>query len=151
PYLAEKAIEVLGAELHNLYGPTDAATGVTAWHCRRGELEVPIGLPTASTRIPTVHSARIVCPSGQAVAVCLDGSQGGCGYHARPDLAADRFVPDPFGPPGSRMYRTGDLARWRSDGAVIYLGRLDNQVKIRGFRIELGEIEARLTEHPAIR
>ncbi|PMZ39573.1 hypothetical protein C1X25_34065, partial [Pseudomonas sp. GW247-3R2A] len=72
------------------------------------------------------------------------------GYHQRPDLTAERFVPDPF-VPGARLYRSGDLARFRADGVVEYLGRIDQQVKIRGFRIELGEIEACLLEHEGVR
>ncbi|NIF30519.1 AMP-binding protein, partial [Pantoea sp. Tr-811] len=72
------------------------------------------------------------------------------GYHQRPALTAERFVPDPFSDNGGRLYRTGDLARYRADGVIDYAGRIDHQVKIRGLRIELGEIEARLLELPSV-
>ncbi|MEO8338101.1 MAG: amino acid adenylation domain-containing protein [Nitrospirota bacterium] len=140
--------------LHNLYGPTEAAIDVTAWTCpQTPEIStVPIGRPIANTQI------YVLDPQGQPVPVGVPGELyiGGVGvargYHRRPALTAERFVPDPFSASaGQRLYRTGDLVRFRADGVLDYLGRLDHQVKIRGFRIELGEIEQTLRQQPGVR
>ncbi|MEI8599037.1 AMP-binding protein [Vibrio sp. M60_M31a] len=80
----------------------------------------------------------------------IAGRQLAIGYHGQPELTAERFIDNPFGPTGSRMYLSGDLARWREDGAIEYCGRSDFQVKIRGFRIELEEIENALASHPNV-
>lgn len=142
------------AELHNLYGPTEAAIDVTAWACRPADCErgLPIGHPIANTQL------YLLDPDGQPVPIGVPGELyiGGIGvargYHGRPALTAEKFVPNPFGTePGDRLYRTGDRARARPDGAFEYLGRFDHQVKLRGFRIELGEIEARLMQHQTVR
>ncbi|HEX3131752.1 MAG TPA: amino acid adenylation domain-containing protein, partial [Thermoanaerobaculia bacterium] len=137
-----------GVELHNLYGPTEAAVDVTYHACRPGEERVPIGRPVANTRIYILDQDGNECPVGVAGELHIAGVQVGLGYLHRPDLTAERFVPDLN---GARMYRTGDLARWLIDGEIEYLGRIDHQVKIRGFRIELGEIEAALARHPEVR
>jgi len=150
--LQRRFFERSGAELHNLYGPTEAAIDVTAWRCRReGEPVVPIGRPIWNTRIFVLDAELRQMPVGVPGELYLGGVGLGRGYLDRPDLTAERFVPDPLGDePGTRLYRTGDLARYLPDGNVEFLGRLDDQVKIRGFRIELGEIEAILHQHPAV-
>ncbi|HYO16637.1 MAG TPA: non-ribosomal peptide synthase/polyketide synthase [Thermoanaerobaculia bacterium] len=142
-----------GAGLFNLYGPTEAAVDVTHWDCSpaEGRLTVPIGRPVANTAIHLLGRHFEPVPVGVPGELFIGGVQVARGYLGRPELTAERFLPDPFGEPGARLYRTGDLTRRRPDGAVEYLGRLDHQVKIRGFRIELGEIEAALATHPAVR
>ncbi|RVX39043.1 amino acid adenylation domain-containing protein [Nonomuraea polychroma] len=138
-------------ELHNLYGPTEAAVDVT-WHpCEPGERLVPIGRPVANTRLEVLGADGHRVPVGTPGELCLGGVQLARGYVNRPELTAERFVPDPYGPPGARLYRTGDVARWLPTGEVQYLGRTDFQVKIRGQRVELGEIEALLAADPAVR
>ncbi|MFP2934544.1 AMP-binding protein, partial [Pyxidicoccus sp. 3LG] len=153
--LARQCLERLpGAGLHNLYGPTEAAVDVTAWTCQPGDARssVPIGRPIANTRIHLLDAALRPVPPGVPGELFIAGVQVGRGYLARPELTAERFVPDPLSPePGARMYRTGDLARWLPDGTVDYLGRLDFQVKVRGLRIELGEIEAALAAQPSVK
>ncbi|MFC3705118.1 amino acid adenylation domain-containing protein [Devosia honganensis] len=131
------------AELHNLYGPTEAAVDISYWPVRAGARDrpVPIGFPVWNSRLYILDERDRPVPPGMVGHLHLAGVQLARGYLGRPDLTAERFVPDPFRP-GEQMYRTGDLARWRDDGAVVFLGRSDSQVKIRGLRIELGEIEA---------
>ncbi|MGA4990789.1 amino acid adenylation domain-containing protein [Nonomuraea bangladeshensis] len=138
-----------GCGLHNLYGPTEAAVDVTYWACRPGEPgPVPIGRPVWNTAVHVLDRDLRPAAAGE---LYLAGVQLARGYLGRPGLTAGRFVPDPYGPPGSRMYRTGDLARRRPDGVVEYAGRADDQIKIRGFRVEPGEVEAVLNAHPDVR
>jgi amino acid adenylation domain-containing protein len=143
-----------GAELHNLYGPTEAAVDVTWWRCEPGSRRrsVPIGRPLRNVAIHLADRGLRPVPAGVAGELLIGGVQVGRGYHGRPALTAEKFIPDPFAAaPGERLYRTGDLARWLPGGEIEYLGRIDHQVKIRGVRIELGEIEAALRDHPAVR
>jgi amino acid adenylation domain-containing protein len=138
-------------QLHNLYGPTEAAVDVTFWKCARGSSEpiVPIGRPVANTQIYILDRAMQPVPIGAMGELHIGGAQLARGYLARPELTADKFVPNPFAE--GRLYKTGDLARYRPDGAIEFLGRIDHQVKLRGFRVELGEIEAVIKRHPAVR
>ncbi|HVR99656.1 MAG TPA: AMP-binding protein, partial [Thermoanaerobaculia bacterium] len=135
--------------LLNLYGPTEDTVYSTAAHID-GEREPPIGrpIPGSYTRVLDFHLS--LAPAGVPGELCLGGAGLARGYLGRPDLTAERFVPDPFAP-GLRLYRTGDRVRQRPDGTLEYLGRLDTQVKIRGVRIEPGEVEAALVCHPQVR
>lgn len=140
-------------ELHNLYGPTEAAIDVTHWRCHSepGLRNVPIGRPIANTQIYLLDEQLQPVPVGQAGELHIGGIGVARGYLKRPELTAERFIPDPFrSDPGARLYKTGDLACHRPDGVIEYLGRMDHQVKIRGNRIELGEIETVLGRHPSV-
>jgi amino acid adenylation domain-containing protein len=145
--LADRLVERAGS-VWNMYGPTET----TIWSCiHRLEKGAPvlIGRPIANTRAYVLDRSLTPAPVGVPGELFIGGDGVAHGYLGRPDLTAERFVPDPFGV-GGRLYRTGDLCRFRRDGALEFLGRLDQQLKIRGHRIELGEIEAVLGEHPAV-
>lgn len=144
----------LDARLHNLYGPTEAAVDVTFWQCRREDPSdtIPIGRPVANTQMYILDRYMQPAPVGIPGQLHIGGVQVACGYLNRPEVTAEKFVPDPFRSDSqARLYKTGDLARYLPDGNIEYLGRIDHQVKLQGFRIELGEIESVLNRHPVIR
>ncbi|MFJ4145435.1 amino acid adenylation domain-containing protein, partial [Pseudomonas sp. NPDC089734] len=146
--LAQRLIDQAG-HVWNVYGPTETTVWSARHYLTRSD-DIWLGRPLANTRLHVVSDAIDVLPIGTRGELLIGGDGLARGYHQRPALTAERFIPDPFGPPGSRLYRTGDLTRYHADGVIEYVGRLDHQVKIRGFRIELGEIEARLLEHADI-
>ncbi|MFF6918408.1 amino acid adenylation domain-containing protein [Streptomyces sp. NPDC012466] len=142
------------ARLVNMYGITETTVHVTCAplgpeHAVPGTASLVGGaLPDLGTRV--LDAALRPVPAGFTGELYVSGAGLARGYLRRPALTAERFVADPYGPPGSRMYRTGDLVRRLDDGTFTYLGRGDDQVKIRGFRVELGEIENALAAHPGV-
>jgi len=174
--LQERFFARLDVPLHNLYGPTEAAVDVSWWACLPGDPRqvVPIGRPITNIRLYVLDRQMQPLAIGVPGELHIGGVGLARGYLDRPELTAERFVPNPFAGDketrgqgdketpqsaicnlqsaiGTRLYRTGDLVRYRADGAIEFLGRIDYQVKLRGFRIELGEIEAALGGHPAVR
>ncbi|MGH3201150.1 MAG: non-ribosomal peptide synthetase [Streptosporangiaceae bacterium] len=136
--------------LWNVYGPTETTIWSACWEVPETVEAVLVGGPIANTQIHLLDDRLRLVPVGVPGELYIGGAGLARGYLRRPGLTAARFVPDPFGPPGSRLYRTGDLARRRAQGEIEFLARVDNQVKLRGHRIELGEIEASLLAHPLV-
>jgi len=140
-----------GVRLVNTYGPTESTVVATRCDLAAGSGEPPIGRPVTNARAEVVDRRLERVPLGVVGELCLGGLGLARGYSGRPALTAERFVPDPWGPPGARTYRSGDLACWMDDGMLRYVGRTDRQIKLRGFRVEPAEVESCLLGHPAIR
>lgn len=150
PELA-RALIATGGELWNLYGPTETTVWSTLRRIEPDFERITIGRPIDRTELYVLDSTLHLVPEGLPGELCIGGAGLARGYLKRPELTAERFVPNPYGAPHERLYRTGDLARWLPSGDMECLGRLDHQVKIRGFRIELGEIESVLRAVPGVR
>jgi amino acid adenylation domain-containing protein len=133
----------------NMYGPTECTVNTTTCPVAVSP-EPTIGGPLGNVRVHLLDASLRPVPPGLPGELYIGGAGVGRGYIGRPELTAERFIPDPSGAPGSRLYRTGDLGRWREDGRIEFLGRADHQVKLRGLRIELGEIESVMRTHPEV-
>jgi amino acid adenylation domain-containing protein len=142
-------------QLVNNYGPTECtvvATSGSVPPTARPAILPPIGRPIACTDIHVLDERLQPVPVGSPGEIFIGGGGVARGYHHRPDLTAERFIPDPFSNrPGARLYRTGDLARQLPDGQLEFLGRMDDQIKIRGYRVEPEEIVSALSRHPGLR
>ncbi|MFI1189993.1 amino acid adenylation domain-containing protein [Streptomyces californicus] len=140
-------------EVWNTYGPTECAVDVTSHPVDAAQSagRVPIGRALPGLRPRVLDRAGRLAPAGVPGELLVGGVGLARGYAGRPELTAERFVPDPYGPPGARLYRTGDLVRWSPSGELEFVGRVDAQVKVNGVRIEPGEVEAALVSHPAVR
>ena len=150
--LAAELDGVAAGDVTNMYGPTETTIWSSTQPVSGSPDSISIGTPIANTQLYILDAHNEPLPVGVAGELWIAGEGVVRGYHERPDLTGERFVPDPFSDRAdARMYRTGDLARWTEDGRIDFLGRLDHQVKIRGYRIELGEIEARLAGLAGIR
>ncbi|WP_334190226.1 non-ribosomal peptide synthetase, partial [Noviherbaspirillum sp.] len=156
PLDAELAAQARACARHafvNLYGPTEATVDSISWRCSEGGVPqvVPIGRPIDNAQVYILDRHGDPVPIGAVGEIHIGGAGVARGYWNRPELTAERFLPDPFSTtPGARMYRSGDLGRYLPDGNIEFKGRNDQQVKIRGYRIEPGEVEAALLSHPDV-
>jgi amino acid adenylation domain-containing protein len=138
------------ATVWNGYGPTETTVYSTFWPVANTERGISIGRPIANTTVWILDERQQLCPQGVPGEICIGGDGVTLGYLNRPELNAERYLPNAFDPRGGRIYRTGDRGRWLANGTLEHLGRLDFQVKVRGYRVELGEIEANLLTLPGV-
>ena len=139
--------------LLHVYGPTETTTFATWFEINsvpKNAITIPIGRPLANTQVYVLDKHLQPVPVGITGELYIGGNGVALGYHNRPTLNKERFLPNPFNQDCGRLYKTGDLVRYLPDGAIEFLGRIDHQVKLRGFRIELGEVESVLGQHPGI-
>ncbi|MGC1331023.1 amino acid adenylation domain-containing protein [Pseudomonas sp.] len=136
--------------LFNHYGPSEATVGVLAHDVQDLHARAPLGRPLANSTVHVLDADLNLLPVGVAGDLYIGGAGLAQGYQGQPGQSAERFVPNPFGAPGSRLYRSGDRVRWNANGELEYLGRQDHQVKVRGFRIELSEVQAQIVARPAV-
>jgi amino acid adenylation domain-containing protein/non-ribosomal peptide synthase protein (TIGR01720 family) len=151
--VAQRFFERSQAQLHNVYGPTEAAVEVTHWRCRHEDPSpvISIGTPIANCQVYILDEDLEPVPAGATGELFLGGFNLAHGYWRRPALTAEKWIPNPYSAaPGSRLYRTGDLGRHFPGGRIEFLGRIDFQVKVAGIRVELEEIEAILREHTSV-
>lgn len=155
PETAAAVLEAGGPErLVNAYGPAECTTFTSCYRVQgvaRNAASVPIGEPVSNTQTYVLDRHMNLEPVGAMGHLYIGGEGLARGYWQRPDLTAERYLPNPYGQPGERMYCSGDLARWMQDGNLEFFGRADSQIKIRGFRVELGEIEVALLQHGGVR
>jgi amino acid adenylation domain-containing protein len=155
PHVRKAQAQLPLTQLVNGYGPTECTTFACCYPIAglddRHVASIPIGRPIGATTCLVLDARRQPVPVGVVGELYIGGDGVALGYHNRPQLTAERFVPDPTGRSARRWYRTGDRVRWSSDGLLEFHGRLDAQMKVRGFRVEPGEIEAACRRHPGVR
>src|SRR5260370_6441752 len=139
-----------GRRMINAYGPTETTVCASMSEPLSGAVVPRLGTTLGGSAVYVLDASLRECGPDVPGELCVAGPSLALGYLGRPDLTAQRFVANPFGPPGSRMYRTGDLAVRRADGSLHFLGRIDDQVKIRGFLVEPHEVEQVMLNHPAV-
>ncbi|WP_158826215.1 non-ribosomal peptide synthetase [Mucilaginibacter lacusdianchii] len=148
--LAEKLLERCSS-LWNMYGPTETTVYSTGKQITKHDTEITIGVPVNNTLVYLLDEAGLPVSIGERGELYISGDGVAMGYLNRPELTAEKFLPDPFKKRNATMYRTGDLGQLTPNGEVLCLGRIDQQIKIRGYRIEPGEIEYLLKQHPEVK